>query len=206
MHGVGVTAEPIRLDRRQQRRLETIEEIVDVAVEVMTEYGVAGLSLGEVARRMGMRTPSLYTYFEAKSAVYDAVFARGWQAVHEAMLPVYADLDEVDDRRFAVHRHRRHHHPKSAADVMLARPRERESVDARELPRIDRFGRAHERSAPAGLHLDEDVAAAIAADEIELAIPGAGVAGDDPHARALERAGRGGLTEITEHAAGVGHA
>ncbi|MDT7547903.1 MAG: hypothetical protein QOE84_297, partial [Actinomycetota bacterium] len=26
-----VTAEPVRLDRRQRRRLETIEEIVDVA-------------------------------------------------------------------------------------------------------------------------------------------------------------------------------
>ena len=72
---------PALIDRRQRRRLETIEEIVDVAVEVMTEHGVAGLSLGEVARRMGMRTPSLYVYFDSKNAVYDAVFARGWRQV-----------------------------------------------------------------------------------------------------------------------------
>lgn len=90
-----MTAEPVRIDRRQRRRLETIEEIVDVAVEVMTEAGVGGLSLGEVARRMGMRTPSLYVYFDSKNAVYDAVFARGWQGVHEAMLAAYADLDEA---------------------------------------------------------------------------------------------------------------
>ena len=87
-----MSAEPVQLDRRHRRRLETIEEIVDVAIEVMTEYGVGGLSLGEVARRMGMRTPSLYVYFDSKNAVYDAVFARGWRAVHARMVPAY---DEV---------------------------------------------------------------------------------------------------------------
>lgn len=88
---------PVRIDRRQRRRLETIEEIVDVAVEVMTEHGVGGLSLGEVARRMGMRTPSLYVYFDAKNAVYDAIFARGWQGVHDAMLPSYEEVEVADD-------------------------------------------------------------------------------------------------------------
>lgn len=92
-----MSAEPVRLDRRHRRRLEMIEEIVDVAIEVMTEYGVAGLSLGEVARRMGIRTPSLYVYFDAKNAVYDAVFARGWQAIHETMTPAYDGVyDAVD--------------------------------------------------------------------------------------------------------------
>jgi AcrR family transcriptional regulator len=71
-----VSTEPA-LDRRQRRRLETIEEVLDVAVEVMTEQGVAGLSLGEVARRMGIQTPSLYVYFPSKAALYDALFARG---------------------------------------------------------------------------------------------------------------------------------
>jgi AcrR family transcriptional regulator len=88
---------PVALDRRRRRRLETIEEIVDVAVDVMTEYGVGGLSLGEVARRMGMRTPSLYVYFDSKSAVYDAVFARGWREVHAAMIPSYSRVDEAPD-------------------------------------------------------------------------------------------------------------
>ncbi len=92
-----MTAEPVRLDRRHRRRLETIEEVVDVAIEVMTEYGVGGLSLGEVARRMGMRTPSLYVYFDSKNAVYDAVFARGWRAVHQTMAPAYDGLRDAVD-------------------------------------------------------------------------------------------------------------
>ena len=74
-----------RLDRRHVRRAQTIEEIVDVAVEVMAEQGAAGLSLGEVARRVGIRPPSLYVYFDSKQAVYDAVFARGWSQVLDTM-------------------------------------------------------------------------------------------------------------------------
>lgn len=73
-------------DRRQLRRTQTIEQIVQLAVDVMAEEGVGGLSLGEVARRLGIRPPSLYVYFDSKHALYDAVFALGWRSVRESML------------------------------------------------------------------------------------------------------------------------
>lgn len=76
-----MSAEPVMTDRRQRRRQETIEEVLDVAVEVMVEQGVAGLSIGEVARRMGIRPPSLYVYFPSKHALYDALFERGAHAI-----------------------------------------------------------------------------------------------------------------------------
>jgi AcrR family transcriptional regulator len=85
-----------RVDRRHLRRAETIESLIDVAVEVMAEQGVAGLSLGEVARRMGIRPPSLYVYVDSKNAVYDAVFARGWRAAQEAMASI-GKVDETAD-------------------------------------------------------------------------------------------------------------
>ncbi len=66
-------------DRRHRRRQETIEEILDIAVQIMAEQGVAGLSVGEIARRMGIRPPSVYVYFPSKHALYDALFARGAQ-------------------------------------------------------------------------------------------------------------------------------
>jgi AcrR family transcriptional regulator len=72
-----MSTEPVTLDRRQRRRQETIEEVLDIAAEIMAEQGVAGLSVGEVARRMGIRPPSLYVYFPSKHALYDALFARG---------------------------------------------------------------------------------------------------------------------------------
>jgi AcrR family transcriptional regulator len=39
--------------------------------------GLAALSLRDLARRVGMRAPSLYSYFESKHAIYDAMFAEG---------------------------------------------------------------------------------------------------------------------------------
>ena len=89
-----MTAEPIRLDRRHRRRQETIEQIVDVAIDVMTEAGAGGLSLGEVARRVGIRTPSLYVYFDSKNALYDAVFSRGWRELAAHLQAAYDGLRE----------------------------------------------------------------------------------------------------------------
>jgi len=71
---VGLAPRP---DRRARRRQETIEEILDIAVDVMTEEGVNGLSLAEVARRLGVQPPSLYKYFPSLMGVYDALFLRG---------------------------------------------------------------------------------------------------------------------------------
>jgi AcrR family transcriptional regulator len=68
---------PQRVDRRARRRQETIEEILDIATDVMTEEGVNGLSLAEVARRLGVQPPSIYKYFPSLMAIYDTVFLRG---------------------------------------------------------------------------------------------------------------------------------
>jgi AcrR family transcriptional regulator len=73
--------------RRRQRRQETIEEILRHAVVIMGTDGVAALSLSEVARRMGMKQPSLYKYFPSKLAVYDELFRRG----SEALLTIFCD-------------------------------------------------------------------------------------------------------------------
>jgi AcrR family transcriptional regulator len=102
-----MSTEPIRRDRRHDRRDETIREIVDVAAAVMGEQGAGGLSLGEVARRMGMQTPSLYVYFPSKNAVYDAVFAEGWVrllAVLRADRPAVEAHDDVGELLLAAAR------------------------------------------------------------------------------------------------------
>jgi AcrR family transcriptional regulator len=83
-------------DRRARRRRETVEEILDVAAEVMAAEGVAGLSLAEVARRMGMQAPSLYQYFPSKAAIYDALFAQGAGRVRAAALNAEARLHGAD--------------------------------------------------------------------------------------------------------------
>jgi len=81
------------LDRRARRRQETIEEILDLAEDVMAEEGVNGLSLAEVARRLGVQPPSLYKYFPSLMAVYDAIFRRGQLEHLEAMRKAMADAE-----------------------------------------------------------------------------------------------------------------
>jgi len=64
-------------DRRARRRQQTIDEILRIAEAIMTEEGVNGLSLAEIARRLGVQPPSIYKYFPSLMAVYDALFERG---------------------------------------------------------------------------------------------------------------------------------
>ena len=66
--------------RRARRRQETLDEILDIAVAIMSEEGVNGLSLS-VARRLGVQPPSIYKYFPSLMAIYDELFLRG-QSVH----------------------------------------------------------------------------------------------------------------------------
>ena len=40
--------------------------------------GVAALSFNAIARQLGMKPPSLYTYFPSKDAIYDELFRRGF--------------------------------------------------------------------------------------------------------------------------------
>lgn len=61
-------------DRRAQRHHDVKAEILEAAWTLADRDGIAGLSLRELAAKIGMRPPSLYTYFESKDALYDALF------------------------------------------------------------------------------------------------------------------------------------
>lgn len=74
-------------DWRTRRRAESVDEIVAVSLRHMSLEGAGGLSLSAVARELGMRTPSLYTYFPSKAALYDELFRRGWVEYAEATRP-----------------------------------------------------------------------------------------------------------------------
>jgi AcrR family transcriptional regulator len=60
-----------------RRREAKIATIVEAAWTLSNEEGVAALSLHGLARKVGMRQPSLYEYFSSKNALYDAMFADG---------------------------------------------------------------------------------------------------------------------------------
>ncbi len=66
-------------DRRAERREATRAEILEAAWELMREHGVAGLSLRDLGKKVGMRAQSLYSYFDSKEAIYDALFGEGYR-------------------------------------------------------------------------------------------------------------------------------
>lgn len=45
----------------------------------MRANGLAALSLRDLARTVGMQPPSMYSYFDSKNAIYDAMYAQGAQ-------------------------------------------------------------------------------------------------------------------------------
>ncbi len=84
---------------RQRRHEQTRAEILDAAWRLAEETGIAGLSLREVARVVGLKAPSLYTYFDSKDALFDAMFAEGYLQLGAAVTEwtaTEADLEPAD--------------------------------------------------------------------------------------------------------------
>ena len=68
------------------RHAETTARIKQVARAQIAEHGAASLSLGRIARSMGVSTPALYRYFDSRDALVHAL-------VHDC----YAELaDEIE--------------------------------------------------------------------------------------------------------------
>src|ERR1700721_3182440 len=63
-------------DRQAERREATRQEILAAAWEIAHESGLISVTLREIAARIGMQPPSLYSHFASKNAIYDAMFGQ----------------------------------------------------------------------------------------------------------------------------------
>jgi AcrR family transcriptional regulator len=77
-------------DRITLRRAATRREIIDAAWEVAREHGLAQLTLRDIAERVGMKAPSLYSHIDSKNAIYDAMFAQAWTECRDVMTAMEA--------------------------------------------------------------------------------------------------------------------
>lgn len=74
--------EPKR-NRIAERQEATRREILDAAWAIARETSIASLTLREIAERIGMQPPSLYTHFASKNAVFDAMYEGAWEHYRE---------------------------------------------------------------------------------------------------------------------------
>jgi AcrR family transcriptional regulator len=72
-------------DTRGLRRSATSERILEAAWRLARRDGLAAISLRDLAREVGMRAPSLYTYFSSKNAIYDAMYGESVRLLDEAV-------------------------------------------------------------------------------------------------------------------------
>jgi AcrR family transcriptional regulator len=61
---------------KAEQRAEMIEQILDIAEELFSRHGLYGVTLKDVAHRVGVHHTLLNYYFKDKKQLFDAVFAR----------------------------------------------------------------------------------------------------------------------------------
>jgi len=75
---------PLKIQNHKNNR----NEIKAVALQQLAEAGAAGLSLGAIARQVGVTTPALYRYFESREALLA-------ELMQEALFSMTSALDDA---------------------------------------------------------------------------------------------------------------
>lgn len=63
-------------DHKARAREESIERILDAAEQLFAEYGYHGVTLKDVAKRVGVSSTLLHYHFSGKEHIFEAVWAR----------------------------------------------------------------------------------------------------------------------------------
>ncbi|MDT5012788.1 MAG: hypothetical protein QOH57_4405 [Mycobacterium sp.] len=80
--------------RRNRRQEETIQKILDAAVELLRETSYSELTMRSVAARAGVAPATAYTYFSSKNALVAEVYLRLVRGV-----PVFTDVNQTTQER-----------------------------------------------------------------------------------------------------------
>lgn len=76
---------------RQQYKDMTRERILDAAIDLMAEAGMAPLTVADVASRAGVTTRTIYRHFETREGLIEAVWPRMQSRVRSRGFPRTAD-------------------------------------------------------------------------------------------------------------------
>lgn len=85
----------------EDRQAAARDKILRACWELAREHGLSGFTMRQIAAAVGVRAPSLYTYFTSKHAIYDAMFAEGNAAFRDAVLAVPSSANRREQLRAA---------------------------------------------------------------------------------------------------------
>lgn len=86
---------PKRRSKKAEQRAETIEQILDAAEDLFSKHGLYGVTLKDVAKRVGVHHTLLNYYFSDKKALFDAVFARRAVVTSERRMKALEEYDRA---------------------------------------------------------------------------------------------------------------
>jgi AcrR family transcriptional regulator len=86
-----------RVARRERRREQSREEIVDAARRVMLRDGIAATTLAAVAKEVGLTKTALYYYYPSKDALYFELIFGAVEAESRAIRDAVAKTDAGGD-------------------------------------------------------------------------------------------------------------
>ncbi|HEX5184379.1 MAG TPA: TetR family transcriptional regulator [Allosphingosinicella sp.] len=88
-----------RPSKKAEQRAETMEQILDVAEDLFSKHGLHGVTLKDVAKRVGVHHTLLNYYFTDKKALFDAVFARRAAVTSGRRMKALDDYDRATGGR-----------------------------------------------------------------------------------------------------------
>ncbi|WP_374408803.1 TetR/AcrR family transcriptional regulator [Pelagerythrobacter sp.] len=84
---------------KAERRAETTEQILDAAEYLFSRHGLYGVTLKDVAKRVGVHHTLVNYYFDDKQTLFEAVFARRASVTIDKRMQALEDYDrEAGDR------------------------------------------------------------------------------------------------------------
>ncbi len=86
---------------RNRRHAATRAEILAAAWELARRDGLLAVSLRELGKQVGLKASSLYSYFDSKGALYDAMFGQGYRELLDVSAIWAADAADAPDRLVA---------------------------------------------------------------------------------------------------------
>jgi len=90
---------------RTQEEIDTIrKQILDQAIDIISQYGFEGFTMRRLGTRMGFAAKTIYNYFTSKDEIYLLVLTRGFELLNERYAQAFGATDHPKKRLMEMNR------------------------------------------------------------------------------------------------------